>query len=83
MASRQAWPGYVRIPVTDGISQALCTRMESWRDKTFQRSILIVGVGPLSTLHSFNAGPVLITHIILIRRATLSIQFAVANNWAA
>ena len=40
--------------------------MESWRDTTFQRSILVVGVGPLSTLHSFSAGPVLIAHIILI-----------------
>src|ERR1035438_9867171 len=55
-----------RIPVTDVMSQALCTRMESWRDKTFQRSILVVGVGPLSTLHSFSAGPVLIAHILLI-----------------
>src|ERR1039458_2793834 len=55
-----------RIPVSDRMSQALCIRMESWRDKTFQRSILVVGVGPLSTLHSFSAGPVLITHTILI-----------------
>ena len=40
--------------------------MESWRDTTFQRSILVVGVGPLLTLHSFRTGPVLIAHIILI-----------------
>ena len=40
--------------------------MESWGDKTFQRSILVVGVGPLSTLHTFSAGPDLIAHIILI-----------------
>ena len=74
----------VRIPVTDVMSKALCTRMESGRDKHFQRSILVVGVGPLSTLHSFSAGPVLITHIILIhvqrlthdlRTALVALQF--------
>jgi hypothetical protein len=41
--------------------------MESWRDKTLQRSILVVGVGPLSSLYTFSGGPVLITHIILVR----------------
>ena len=56
----------LRIPVADVMSQALCSRMESWGDKTSQRSILVVGVGPLSTLHSFSAGPDLIAHIILI-----------------
>jgi len=40
--------------------------MESWRDNTRQRSILVAGAGPLSTLQSFSAGPVLIAHIILI-----------------
>ena len=44
----------VRIPVSDVMSQALSSRTESWRDTTFQRSILVVGVGPLSTLHSFS-----------------------------
>ena len=70
-----------RIPVTDVMSQALCTRMESWRDKTFQRSILVVGVGPLSTLHSFSAGPVLIAHIILIhvQRVTYDIRTALVT----
>jgi len=48
------------------MSQALCSWLESWRDTTLQRSILVVGVGPLSTLHSFSAGPVLIAHITLI-----------------
>jgi hypothetical protein len=70
-----------RIPVTDVMSQALCTRMESWQDKTFQRSILVVGVGPLSTLHSFSAGPVLIAHIILIhvQRVTYDIRTALVT----
>jgi len=44
--------------------------MESWRDKTFQRSILVVGVGPRSTLHSISARPVLIALIILIHVVT-------------
>ena len=35
----------VQIPVANVMSQALCSRMESWGDKTFQRSILVVGVG--------------------------------------
>ena len=60
----------VRIPVTDVMSQALCTRKESWRDKTFQRSILVVSVAPLSILHSISAGPVLIALIILIHVVT-------------
>lgn len=56
----------MRISITDVMSQALCSWLESWRDTTLQRSILVVGVGPLSNLHSFSAGPVLIAHIILI-----------------
>jgi hypothetical protein len=71
----------VRIPVTDVMSQALCTRMESWRDRTFQRSILVVSVGPLSTLNSFSAGPILIAHIILIhvQRVTYDIRTALVT----
>jgi hypothetical protein len=49
--------------------------MESWRDTTFQRSILVVGVGPLLTLHSFRTGPVLIAHIILIDVQRLTPDF--------
>ena len=48
----------VRITVTDVMSQAPSSRMESWRDTTLQRSILVVSFGPFSTLHSFSAGPV-------------------------
>ena len=55
--------------------------MESWRDKTFQRSILVVGVGPLSTLHSFCARPDLIAHVILIhvRRVANEIRAALVR----
>jgi hypothetical protein len=48
------------------MSQATCTRVESWRDTTIQNLFFVVGAGPLSTLHSFSAGPALIAHIILI-----------------
>uniref|UniRef100_E6PXJ3 Uncharacterized protein n=1 Tax=mine drainage metagenome TaxID=410659 RepID=E6PXJ3_9ZZZZ len=70
--------GADRIPITNAMSQALCTRMESWRNNTFQRSILVVGAEPLSTLHSFSAGLVLIAHIILIhvQRLTPDFRFA-------
>jgi len=63
------------IPVTNVMSQAPASRMESWRDTTFQRSILVVGVGPLLTLHSFRTGPVLIAHIILIDVQRLTPDF--------
>ena len=66
----------VRIPVSDVMSQTLCTRMESWRDKTFQRTILVVGVGPLSTFHSFSAGLVLIAHIILFTFSELLVPLS-------
>ena len=68
----------VRIPVTDVMSQALCSSMESRQDTTFQSSILIVGVGSCSTLHSFSAAPVLIAHIILIYVERLTHHFRTA-----
>ena len=68
----------VRIPVTDVMSQALCSSMESRRDTTFQNSILIVSVGSCSTLHSFSAAPVLIAHIILIYVERLTHHFRTA-----
>jgi len=62
----------VRIPVTDVMSQAICTRLESWRDTAIQNLFLVVGAGLLCTLHGFSAGPVLITHIILIHLQRLT-----------
>jgi hypothetical protein len=52
--------------------------MEFWRDTANQNLRLVSGVWLLFTLHSFSAGPVLLTHVILIdfQRLALDIRTA-------